>query len=151
MYSISPLDIARLHIGRRLKTKMNVDLNAPIPIKSFISALLIHHCIDEYNHCVTTYNARRFESTFFSASEELPLLREQRLPDGVLPQPGDTFFIVLGDGSYRCGFVERVKDGIIYTIEVNTETEEFEVWRRPDGWPIEQVRWFSRFKISLID
>lgn len=147
---MSPLDIARLCIGSQAST-IN-DINSDPTLRSHIAGLFVKDCIDAYNRCVKAYNGQRFASLLFTPSDEFPPLREEGLASGTPPQPGDTFMISI-NGHWQRGFIERVEGGRIFTIEFNTDEvrDKYEVWRKPDGWPIEKISYLLRPKVSLID
>jgi hypothetical protein len=64
------------------------------------------------------------------------------------PKPGDIFIMDFGKGAGHTGFVTSVKDGVIQTIEGNSNDdgsrEGYEVCRKPNGRKISTIKGFIR-------
>jgi hypothetical protein len=64
------------------------------------------------------------------------------------PQPGDIFIMEFKGGSGHTGFVTKVENGRIYTIEGNSNSDGSRegnmVCRKPGGRPINSIKGFLR-------
>ena len=65
-----------------------------------------------------------------------------------VPQAGDIFIMDFGKGAGHTGFVTSVKDGVIQTIEGNSNDEGsregYEVCRKPNGRKVSSCKGFIR-------
>ena len=68
-----------------------------------------------------------------------------------LPAKGDIFIMDFGGGKGHTGFVEGVANGVIHTIEGNSNDEGsregFEVCRKPNGRRVETIKGYIRFDV----
>lgn len=66
-----------------------------------------------------------------------------------VPQAGDIFIMDFGKGAGHTGFVTSVKDGVINTIEGNSNDEGsregYEVCRKPNGRKMASIKGYIRF------